>query len=176
MASNSTRGRNVDTHSLFATGLAACCALLLNTSAALGQQSGAQQKCLNSVNKDGSKVSKAQGKENSSCLKQAGKNQLVGTAQACLTADPKLKVQSKKDKTIADDAANCGTAPDFGYTGATTVNTAAVQAQLDLVAASSSPPSTPRSSTATPSGAGFKWPAESPEGLEKLAAKNSASS
>jgi len=112
---------------------AACLASLLTASIAAGQQSGDQQKCLNSLNKDGSKVSKAQGKENSSCLKKAGKGQLVGTAQACLTADEKLKVQSKKDKTIADDAANCGAAPDFGYLGAGAVNTSAVQGQLDLV-------------------------------------------
>lgn len=108
---------------------------LLSASAAVGQpQNTAQQKCINKLNKDGAGVAKAQGKENATCVKKAGKNQLTGTAQACLTADTKLKVQGKKDKTVADQAAFCGTTPNYGYTSAPTVNAAAVDGQLDLVA------------------------------------------
>jgi hypothetical protein len=56
--------------------------------AAAQVQSTNQQKCLNTINKDGSLVAKAQGKENNACLKGAGKATLPpGTAQSCLTAD-----------------------------------------------------------------------------------------
>jgi hypothetical protein len=109
--------------------------LLVSAPAAFGQvQSTAQQNCITKLNKDGAAVAGAQGKENVACVKNAGKNKLTGTAQACLTADAKSKVQAKKNATIADDAADCGTAPGFGYTGATAVNASAVQGKLDLVA------------------------------------------
>jgi hypothetical protein len=51
----------------------------------------------------------------------AGAGHLTGTAQACLTADPKGKVQKSKGETLANDTSAC-TAPDSGYTGAATVN------------------------------------------------------
>jgi hypothetical protein len=101
---------------------------------AFAQQS-ATQKCLNGINKDGANVAKAQGKENTHCLKDAGNAQIPpGTAQSCLTADAKGKVQKKKDKTIALDAASCTPPPGFGYTGAATVNSSGVQGELDLEA------------------------------------------
>ena len=118
----------------FWTLAAVVCALLL-APAAFGQESSDQQSCLNKLNKDGAAVAKAQGKENSSCLKKAGKGLLTGTAQACLTADSKGKVQGKKDKTTADQTQFCtAPLPDFGYTSASAVNTAAQQGQLDIVA------------------------------------------
>ena len=107
---------------------------LLSAPGAFAQESTAQQACLNKLNKDGAGVAKAQGKEQTSCLKKAGKSQLTGTAQACLTADEKGKVQGKKDTTTADQAGSCATAPDFGFTSAAAVNSAAVQGQLDLAA------------------------------------------
>src|SRR5581483_9285021 len=107
---------------------------LTSASSALAQaQSTAQQKCLNAINKDGTLVAKAQGKANVNCLKGAGKGMLTGTAQACLTADPKAKVQTKKDKTTADQTKFCALAPGFGFTGAASVNNGAVQAELDVV-------------------------------------------
>jgi hypothetical protein len=109
--------------------------LCLVAAPAFGQaQNKDQQRCINKLNKDGAAVAKAQGKENVACLKSAGKNTLVGTAQGCLTLDPKLKVQKKKDKTVADDAKFCTAAPSFAYTGATETSDAAVQGELDLVA------------------------------------------
>lgn len=93
-----------------------------------------QQKCINKLNKDGAKVAQAQGKENLGCLKSAGKNQLVGTAQACLTADAKQKVQKKLDKAVADDTGFCGTVPNYAYTGGAEVGTAAQTGELDLIA------------------------------------------
>lgn len=102
---------------------------------AFGQaQSKDQQKCINKLNKDGSAVAKAQSKENLSCLRNAGKNKLVGTAEDCLTLDPKQKVLKKKSKTTTDDGKFCSASPSFAYTGATTTNDAAVQGELDLIA------------------------------------------
>ena len=106
--------------------------VVVGASAALAQQSSGQQKCLNGINKDGAGVAKTQGKENIGCLKAKGQGKLVGSAQTCLTADAKGKVQKSKDKTSADATKNCGTPPSFGFTGAPTVNNAAVQGQLDL--------------------------------------------
>jgi hypothetical protein len=109
-------------------------ALLLATAAtAPAQQSKDQQKCLNTVNKDGSLVAKAQGKANVGCVKDAGSGKLVGTAEACLTADAKGKLQKAKDKTVADAAKSCGVAPTFGYPGAAATNAGAEQAELDLI-------------------------------------------
>lgn len=107
--------------------------LMATVVAVFAQQSTAQQNCLNKLNKDGSGVAKQQGKLNSGCLKSAGTTS-PGAGQSCLTADAKGKVQHAKLKTSSDDAAACGTVPTFGYTGGTTVNTAAVQGELSLAA------------------------------------------
>lgn len=116
-------------------GIAAAGLLVLaGATAASAQQSTAQQKCVNALNLDGSLLAKTQGNENYLCLKKAGLGMLVGTAQACLTADAKLKVQKRRDKTSGDDTKFCGTTPLFGYAGAAAVNATAQQKQLDLVA------------------------------------------
>jgi hypothetical protein len=107
---------------------------LVGASGAFGQQSKGQQKCLNKLNKDGAVVAKEQGKGDIGCLKDAGTGKLTDSAQSCLTADAKGKVQKKKSKTTADDAASCGTLPTFGYTGAVTTNASAVQGELNLAA------------------------------------------
>lgn len=97
-------------------------------------QSKTQQACLNGLNKDGAAVAKAQGREHVGCVRSAGKGTLVGTAQACLTADAKGKVAKAGTRTSAAEAKSCGAAPDFGYVSAAAVNAAAKQADLDLVA------------------------------------------
>lgn len=107
--------------------------LLMNAPGVLGQQNKEQQKCLNKLNKDGAAVAKAQGKEHLSCLKKAGKGKLLSNMLACITADEKMKVQKKKDKTLADDGDFCGQVPGFAYLGAGTVNAAAVQGETDLL-------------------------------------------
>lgn len=96
-------------------------------------QTGTQQACLNGVNKNGAAVFKTQGKAHLGCLKGAGKGVLTGTAQACLTADAKGAVAKAQSKTTAAAAKSCGTPPSFGFTSAATVNSAAKQANLDLV-------------------------------------------
>ena len=115
--------------------LGAAVLLLVSGLGAYAQlQSGGQQACLNAVNKNGAAVFKTQGKEHLGCLKGAGKGALTGTAQACLTADTGGKVAKAKTKTTAAATKSCGTAPNFGFTGATTVNASAQQADVDLVA------------------------------------------
>ncbi len=113
-------------------------------------QDKAQQKCITKLNKDGSKVAAAQGKENSKCILFAGKGKLdkleAASAQACLTTDAKGKVQKKRDKTSDDEADSCadpGSIPDFGIpTGtavalaggtAAAVSTAAMDQEVALV-------------------------------------------
>ncbi len=116
--------------------VAACLVVLGTAVAAPAQPQGkSQQKCLNALNKDGVNVAKAQGKEFLGCLKDKGKGKLVGSAQDCLTADAKLKVQKKRDKTVVDETKSCTPPPDFGYAGATAVNDAAVQAVVFYIAA-----------------------------------------
>ena len=98
------------------------------------QQNANQQKCLNGINKDGANVAKAQGKENAHCLKDADNGKIPpGTAQSCLTADADGKVQKKEDKTTAFDAASCTPPPNFGYTGASNVNTAGTEREVALM-------------------------------------------
>ena len=109
--------------------------VLVSAFVVFAQQSATQQKCLNGINKDAANVAKAQGKENARCLKDAGNAKIPpATAQSCLTADANGKVQKKKDKTTALDAATCNPPPGFGYAGATSVNTADVQGEVDLAA------------------------------------------
>jgi hypothetical protein len=88
---------------------------------------------VNAVNKSAAAVAKAQGAEHVACVKNAGKGALPGTAQACLTADGKGKVAKAKGKTLAGETKSCGAAPNFAYTSGATANTAAQQAELDLV-------------------------------------------
>lgn len=108
--------------------------VLVSVLAAQAQvQSSGQQACLNSVNKSGAAVAKTQGKEHLACLKEQGKTG-AGNAQTCLTLDVNGKVAKAKGKTTAAATKSCGTAPSFGFTSAAGVNTAAQQADIDLVA------------------------------------------
>jgi hypothetical protein len=102
-------------------------------SSAFGQvQTKEQAKCINTLNKDTSKVASKQGKENSGCLKAGTK----GTATTdCLTADAKGKVAAAELKTTVDESSNdcLGThAPNFGYGGATAGNAAAKTQEVNL--------------------------------------------
>jgi len=114
----------------------AVAASLLSTmigASAFGQvQTTDQQKCINTLNKDTSKVAATQGKENAACVKNGTK----GTATAnCLTADSKQKVAKATAKTSQDETKNaCLTTslPSFGYSGATIGNQASQVAEIDL--------------------------------------------
>src|SRR5262245_9970958 len=100
---------------VLSTTAAASFLLLVGASGAFAQaQTVNQQKCLNSLNKDGSLVAKEQGKANLGCLKGAGKATLPGSAQSCLTADSAGKVAAKQSKTTSDQTKFCAQAPNFG--------------------------------------------------------------
>ena len=72
----------------------------LNTSA----PPKSDQKCINSINKNATKIVKAQGKDICSCIKDGAKGKLTGTIDECITSDPKGKVakaETKLDEKIA---------------------------------------------------------------------------
>jgi len=100
-------------------------------------QSKDQEKCINSANKDGSKVAATQGKANSGCVKDAGNGKLdpsTPTVDACLTADLKGKTQKAKDKVTktAGDKCSGGANPPFGFSDATTINDSAMNEEVSL--------------------------------------------
>jgi len=92
-----------------------------------------QRKCINELNKNLAKVAKAQGKAICKCISDGSKGKLTGTIEACLTADNGGKVAKAENKTIAKAGQKCTTAPDFGATDASTVNSVGKQKELDLI-------------------------------------------
>jgi len=95
-----------------------------------------QQRCVNKLNKDGQAVDQTQLRENEMCLKDFQKGKLFGTVEDCLTADRQVKVQKANDRTVRDDIKLCmplDPQPPFAYTGAATVNDAAVVGPIDLI-------------------------------------------
>lgn len=102
---------------------AAVSALLAPLAARAQVQTAAQQACLNGLYKAGAKLTKAQGKTNSSCVKYDQKNQTTKfgnpgqerTTDACLTNDPKGQLAKTAAKVGAVD---CSSAPAFGSGGA----------------------------------------------------------
>ncbi len=109
------------------------CSILQPTNGLAQVQSSSQQACINAINKAGAKVASTQGKENSACVKNAGKG-TVADAQACLTADPKLKVSKAKGKTVTAEASKCTAAPDFGKSPSGQVNAFAGDEEVALTA------------------------------------------
>jgi pimeloyl-ACP methyl ester carboxylesterase len=99
--------------------------------AAAQDQSEDQQKCINGLNKAGAKVASTQGKENISCVKNAGKG-TEPDATACFTADAKEKVANSIAKVSDTFDKSCTTLPDFGPSDATTVGNAGKDAALEL--------------------------------------------
>ncbi|MGH3054867.1 MAG: hypothetical protein ACRDL7_07800, partial [Gaiellaceae bacterium] len=75
----------------------------------------------------------AQGKENTNCVKSAGKG-TVANAQACLTTDSTSKVFAAEMHTMNHQATKCVPPPDFGFAGANAVNAAAHDESVALVA------------------------------------------
>ena len=86
-----------------------------------------EQKCVNELNKGGSKVAKALGGDIDKCVKFFGKGKLTTTAEECLTADGKGKVAKALGKLETKGSDKCaGQNPAFG---ATDPNTQAVTLQ-----------------------------------------------
>ncbi len=96
-----------------------------------------EQKCINSLNHNFAKVAKAQGKDICDCIKDFAKGKSLtpaSTLEGCLIADRKGKVAGAEGKTGSDATKNCGgPSPLFGATDASTVNSVAVQKELDLI-------------------------------------------
>jgi pimeloyl-ACP methyl ester carboxylesterase len=119
---------------------AALAAFLVAAGDAAAQVQTADQKlCINALNKAGAKVASTQGKENSSCVKNAGKGTEFD-ATACFTADTKEKVSKAVTKVGDAFAKSCVLdLPDFGPVDATDVADAgkdnALQLGLDVFSA-----------------------------------------
>ncbi|HYC01208.1 MAG TPA: DUF4215 domain-containing protein [Candidatus Limnocylindrales bacterium] len=99
------------------------------------QQDKAQQACLNKIVKSARKISGAVLKDASACIRRAAKDALPDgvTAQDCLSADLKGKVQKAAAKIASAIATSCPTDPDFGYTDAATVEDGYVTENLGLM-------------------------------------------
>ena len=120
------------TQQKFMSACVAAAMIMVGGTAFGAPQTGDQQKCLNTLNKDTCKVAATQGKENSACVKAGNK----ATAPAgCLALDGKGKVAKTKSKTTADETKNdClgANAPGFGYSSGAIGNAAAQSAEIDL--------------------------------------------
>jgi hypothetical protein len=118
-------------------GIVCACALLLvgAGAASAAPQSKPQAKCINTMNKGASKVQAAQGKLNSSCIKEYVSGKVL-SADACIAADAKMKVAGKQAKLNSDDSKKCSTVettPTLAYTGGVFTGTTAAAAELNLV-------------------------------------------
>jgi len=94
-----------------------------------------QQKCLNGLTKEAGKVDKAQGGDDSACVKNFGKAKFDklgpgGTVEDCLTNDVKGKVAKAKTK-VAGVVCSGEADPGFGVTG--TIADEAMDAELALI-------------------------------------------
>jgi Protein of unknown function (DUF1800) len=109
-------------------------------------QTSDQQRCINDMNKYGTKVAKSQNKANGSCVQNASRGLTfrlgvppqAQTAQACLTNDVGGKVAKDTAKLQDREGKSCLESPEqlpgFGYTSATAVDGAARAAGLGIVA------------------------------------------
>jgi hypothetical protein len=97
-------------------------------------QDAEQQRCVNALNESLAGVARAEGLEVRRCVRDGARGQLAPlTVEDCLTADRRGKVAKAKARTVAAEAASCAVSPDFGATGAPTVNQAAVDGGVALI-------------------------------------------
>lgn len=100
-------------------------------------QTAAQQKCIKAMNSAGAKVAASQGTQAVVCLTAAlrGKLSLGQTGEQCLSADNGGRVEAARGKTLAAELRACGAiTPDFGVADVATINAAAVEEELALIA------------------------------------------
>jgi len=110
--------------------------LLLAAAAWAIPQDKFQQKCINKINKDTIAVEAVQGKLDAGCIKDAVKVGSSTIAETCINSDPAGKVAKKAAITNKDNTNKCASInpqPDFAYTSPAIVNTAAIQAERDLI-------------------------------------------
>jgi hypothetical protein len=100
------------------------------------EQDAGRQKCILALNKGLGDVARTMRRDAGACLKKAQTGKLPGgqSAATCLTADNKSKVSKSQAKTLSADENYCGKAPDFAYSGALSVNAAAIESELGLLA------------------------------------------
>ncbi len=93
-----------------------------------------QQDCVNKVVKTARKVADSVLKDASQCVRHAARNALPAgiSAQQCLAADLKGKVQKAKDKLGETAATSCSVTPDFGFLDAATTSDAYINDNLGL--------------------------------------------
>jgi len=119
-----------------------CVALLLVAGVAGAQPlDKPSQACVNAMNKGAAKVSSAQAKENTGCIKQASRQEPAGTgAEACLVADQRGKIARAHAKTLAGETRSCDVTPSFAYSSGQLVNEAAARETTALMTTTSRAP------------------------------------
>ncbi len=95
---------------VWAAGLVLFLPIFFLSGVASAQLDKQETKCANSINKGAAKVAKAQAGDNSACIKDFGKAK-IGSAETCITSDPKGKVAKAISKIKTSDCP--GGAPSF---------------------------------------------------------------
>ena len=97
-------------------------------------QSKSQQKCILQINKSARRVATTKAKDIGRCLKDASRGTLAyPSVDDCVLA-VSTKLTKAKTKTTGAEAKSCGTAPDFGFVGATSANAWAENEQIGVIA------------------------------------------
>jgi hypothetical protein len=106
-------------------------ALALTQGSAFAALTKEEQACIVAMNRALGKVAKAQGRDASSCVRNAAKGK-EADPDGCLTADLNGKVAKARVKTISDQFKKCTAGAPIGYTSGAAVNSAAVTELVNL--------------------------------------------
>jgi cysteine-rich repeat protein len=91
------------------------------------EQSKAQDKCINALNKTAVKAANTQGKLAAGCVKNGGGQKLTGTVLDCIDSDPKLKLAKAVQKIADAETKSCAEQePTFGRAPVSAIEAAAV--------------------------------------------------
>jgi DNA-binding beta-propeller fold protein YncE len=97
-------------------------------------QSPGQQSCITAMNKNLEKVTKAHGNEISKCIRNGAKGRIASINACVAGAASSSRVVKASGKTSSAETQRCSLeTPDFGFSGAATVNAAAIQKDVDLI-------------------------------------------
>lgn len=96
-------------------------------------QSGAQQRCIRTLNQGFQRIDKVQAGEARRCLKEAAADAIAGSIVACLRSDPDGRVRKQRFRNIARALRRCGEVPDFGPTDVATSNAVGIRSQGALL-------------------------------------------
>ncbi|MFQ5352297.1 MAG: hypothetical protein ACE5D3_04405 [Candidatus Binatia bacterium] len=93
-----------------------------------------EQRCANTLNRNGAKLARSVDGEARRCFEDAGHGKLSMSADACMAADRKGKINKRKAKTRAGEEAKCAPpAPAFAYSEAGAANAVAESEALAFV-------------------------------------------